>query len=150
MRHSTHRLFNENRALDWVLVAISVWFFISPWVLSFSSAPLHEDPAIVIATSRAAWNAWVIGAILFFVMLSAVGRLEASQEWIALILGAWTIAAPWALGFVLLRRASDDHWGVGIVVFLIAAWNLWRMRNVPPPANTVAPPTSRPPRQPLV
>jgi SPW repeat len=163
MRHSTHRLFNENRALDWVLVVLSVWLFISPWVLSFGGAvahngvvPPHEEAAIVTATSRAAWNAWVIGAILFFVMLSAVGRLEASQEWIALILGAWTIAAPWALGFVPLGRASGDHWVVGIIVFLIAAWNLWRMRNVPPPANTVAPPTSRtpptsrPPRQPLV
>jgi general stress protein CsbA len=57
-------------------------------------------------TSRAAWNAWVCGAILFFVMLSAVGRLEASQEWIALILGAWLIAAPWALGFTPLGGAS--------------------------------------------
>ena len=61
MRHSAHRLFNENRALDWVLVALSVWFFISPWVLSFGSAvahngvvPSHEEAAIVTATSRAA------------------------------------------------------------------------------------------------
>jgi cytochrome b561 len=101
-------------------------------------------------TIHAAWNGWVCGAILFFVMLSAVGRLEASQEWIALILGAWLIAAPWALGFTPLGGASADHWSVGIVVLLIAAWNLWRMRNVPPPANTMVPPTSRSPRQPLV
>ncbi|MBV8736377.1 MAG: SPW repeat protein [Alphaproteobacteria bacterium] len=157
MRNVT-RLARENRWLDWFLVALSVWFFISPWVISFGGGvvphntvvPPHEEAAILVMTSRAAWNAWVCGAILFFVMLSAVGRLEASQEWIALILGAWLIAAPWALGFTPLGGASADHWAVGIVVFLIAAWNLWRMRNVLPPANTVVPPTSRPPRQPLV
>jgi hypothetical protein len=155
---SAARIARENRWLDWFLVALSVWFFISPWVISFGGGavphntvvPPHEEAAILAMTSRAAWNAWVCGAILFFVMLSAVGRLEASQEWIALIIGAWLIAAPWALGFTPLGGASADHWSVGIIAFLIAAWNLWRMRNAPLPADTVAPPRSRPPRQPLV
>jgi SPW repeat len=98
MRQVPKRLFDENRALDWILVALAIWLFISPWVISFGGGAAGPR-----AASHAAWNAWVIGAILFFVMLSAVGRLEASQEWMALILGAWTFAAPWALGFVPLR-----------------------------------------------
>jgi SPW repeat len=150
MRHATKRLFDENRMLDWILVALGIWLFISPWVLSFAAEAAAHNAGGVHAASHAAWNAWVIGAILFFVMLSAVGRLEASQEWMALVLGAWTFAAPWALGFVPLARASWDHWGVGAVVFLIAAWNIWRLRRVPPgPASPVGSPrpTSR---QPLV
>ncbi|HUC10190.1 MAG TPA: SPW repeat protein [Stellaceae bacterium] len=137
MRHTTRRLLDENRALDWLLVALSIWFFISPWIIRFGGGAMG---------SHAAWDAWVIGGILFFVMLSAVGHLEASQEWMALVLGAWMFAAPWALGFTLLRGASWDHWVVGAVVFLIAAWNIWRLRHLPTAATTI----SRPPRQPLV
>lgn len=83
-------------------------------------------------------------------MLSAVGRLEASQEWMALILGAWTFCRTLALGFVPLREASWGHWIVGAVVFLIAAWNIWRLRRAPPgPASPVASRRSTP-REPLV
>jgi hypothetical protein len=112
--------------LDWILVGLAIWLFVSPWVISFgggaavhNAAGPHAENSVVMA-SHAAWNTWVIGAILFFVMLSAVGYLEASQEWMALILGAWTFAAPWALGFVPVRGANSDHWIVGAVVLLIA------------------------------
>jgi hypothetical protein len=100
------------------------------------------NPAFNVAAevSRAAWNAWVIGVILFLLMLSAVGQVAASQEWFALILGAWTFVAPWILGFVLLGRASWDHWIVGALVFLIAAWNIWSLRNVPYEDSVTAPP----------
>lgn len=157
MRQMSKRLFDENRLLDWILVALSIWLFISPWVISFgggaaasNAAGPHAEGSLVVMAHHAAWNAWVIGAILFFVMLSAVGRLEASQEWMALILGAWTFAAPWALGFIPLAGASWDHWIVGAAVFLIAAWNIWRLRSVPP-GPTVRVGSPRPTsREPLV
>ena len=137
----------SNRVQDWALVILAIWLFISPWVLQFGggvAAPAAggANPAfnVVAEVSRAAWNAWVIGVILFLLMLSAVGRVAASQEWFALILGAWTFVAPWILGFVLLGRASWDHWIVGALVFLIAAWNIWSLRNVPYEDSVTAPP----------
>jgi hypothetical protein len=137
----------SNRVQDWALVILAIWLFISPWVLQFGGGVVAPaaggaNPPFNVAAevSRAAWNAWVIGVILFLLMLSAVGQVAASQEWFALILGAWTFVAPWILGFVLLGRASWDHWIVGALVFLIAAWNIWSLRNVPYEDSVTAPP----------
>lgn len=84
---------------------------------------------------------------MFLVALSAIGSWEVWQEWWSLILGAWIFAAPWALGFVGLPRASWDHWLVGALIFLLALWGLSRLRNA---ATTVMPPAgNRPPGSPV-
>lgn len=86
----------------------------------------------------------MLGVIVFLVALSAIGSWEVWQEWWSLILGAWIFVAPWALGFVGLRRASWDHWLVGAVIFLLALWGVSRSRNAPvatvPPAADRQPP----------
>lgn len=63
-----------------------------------------------------------MGAIVFLVALSAIGRMELWQEWVNLVLGAWIFVAPWALGFTGLpfRTADWDHWIVGALIFLIS------------------------------
>ena len=115
-----------SRHQDWALLILAIWLFISPWVLSFG----HAAGGSSVAASRAAWNAWVLGVILFLVSLSAVGRMDARQEWIALILGIWIFIAPWVLGFVRLGSAAWDHWIVGVLVFLAALWNISAPRTV--------------------
>jgi membrane associated rhomboid family serine protease len=39
--------------LEFLLMALGLWVFISPWVLGFSDQP------------RAAWDAWLSGAVIF-------------------------------------------------------------------------------------
>jgi SPW repeat len=147
-----------NRWQDWANVVLAVWLFISPWVLRFgagtqvAAAGAVNGPSVEV--SHAAWNAWVIGVIVFLVALSAIGSWEIWQEWWCLVLGAWIFAAPWALGFVGLPRASWDHWLVGAAIFLLALWGLSRLRNSPgtmltdtvPPSTADRPP---PPRRPV-
>jgi SPW repeat len=146
-----------NRWQDWANVILAVWLFISPWVLQFGAgaqvAPAGAVNGPTVAVSHAAWNAWVLGVIVFLVALSAIGSWEVWQEWWNLVLGAWIFVAPWALGFVGLPRASWDHWIVGALVFLLALWELNRLRNTPrtvvtdtavPPAGTSPPPPRRP------
>lgn len=101
----------------------------------------------LVEVSRAAWDAWVLGVLVFLIALSAIGRMEAWQEWINLVLGAWIFVAPWALGFAAMARASWDHWIVGALIFLLALWSV-SMRGTPASIDT-APPVNPPPRAPL-
>jgi hypothetical protein len=127
-----------SRHQDWALLILSIWLFISPWVLSFGHAAGAANGSSVVA-SRAAWDAWILGVILFLVSLSAVGRMAARQEWLALVLGIWIFIAPWVLGFVGLGSAAWDHWIVGVLVFLTALW------NISAPRTDVAGSTTTPP-----
>lgn len=125
-----------NRSQDWANLILAIWLFISPWVLQFASGPANAPgggPAIPAA--NAAWNAWVLGVIVFIVSLSALGRMELWQEWINLLLGIWIFIAPWVLGFVHLTAASWDHWIVGALIFLISASNLSQLRRRPATAD---------------
>jgi SPW repeat-containing protein len=137
---------------DWATLILAVWLFISPWLLQFGAAvqvpPAGAAPGATVAVSHAAWNAWVLGVIVFLVALSAIGSIEVWQEYWNLVLGAWIFAAPWALGFVGLRRASWDHWIVCGLIFLLAVWGVSQARNVP---ATAAPRAldDRPPRRPV-
>jgi len=143
--------FRLNRWQDWANVVLAVWLFISPWVLQFGAGAQVSPVGVVngpgVAVSHAAWNAWVLGVIVFLVALSAIGSWEVWQEWWNLVLGAWIFAAPWALGFAFLPRASWDHWFVGALVFLLALWELYRLhdtRETTATGTTVPPVVDRP------
>jgi hypothetical protein len=146
----------RNRRPDWLVLILAIWLFISPWALRFgvglATAANGAVTGPAVETSRAAWDAWILGFILFLVGLSAVGRISVQQKWIVLILAAWVFVAPWALGFTSLRRASWDHWIVGALVFLVALWTLSGTRVTPvvaePPLDgrpPVGPPGNRVP-----
>ncbi len=135
----------SNRVQDWANLILAIWLFISPWVLRFGAAAANGPPPEI---SHAAWNAWVLGVIVFLVAVSAIGRMEAWQEYITMVLGAWIFVAPWALGFTPLGRASWDHWIVGALIFLISLWSLSTARTEPI-ATTTVPPVNRGPRDPL-
>jgi hypothetical protein len=135
---------NENRTIrpwqsshwqDWANIVLAVWLFISPWVINFGGnaaggAGATPGPANGVA-STAAWNAWVLGVIIFLVACSAIARPQAWQEWINLLLGIWLFVAPWTLGFTQLGGAAWDHWIVGALVFILAVWNLQTVRSGP-------------------
>ena len=128
----------RNRWQDWANVVLAIWLFISPWVLQFgqnvqTAAPSSGAPGGPIdLVSNAAWNAWVLGVIVFLFAISAIGKLALWQEWINLLLGAWIFASPWALGFLPAAPAADwDHWIVGFLIFALSVWSLLVMNSSP-------------------
>lgn len=146
-----------NRWQDWANLVLAIWLFISPWVLQFGSGVPVAQPGAsapggpIDAVSNAAWNAWVLGVIVFLVALSAVGRMEFWQEWINLLLGAWIFAAPWALGFAggNLTAAAWDHWVVGALIFILSVWNLSVARRTPTTTVDMAHAADKPPHNEL-
>ena len=111
-----------NRWQDWGNLVVAVWLFISPWVLKFANAAPPSGGAA--PDNNASWNAWILGVIIAAVAIAAIVRLAPWQEWVNLILGVWLFIAPWALGFVGRMNAAWDHWIVGVLVALLAIWNL--------------------------
>ena len=121
----------NNRWEDWTIFLVSDWFFFSPWILQFghnlNTAEIGAAGAPIQAVGRAAWNAWVLGAIVFLVSLSAISRMDFWQERANAVLGVWIFIAPWVLNFagVQMGAAAWDHWVTGAVIVFCAAYNLW-------------------------
>ncbi len=49
------------RWTEWINAVLAIWLFISPWVLGFAHVP------------RAAWDAWIVGIVVFVLALAAYG-----------------------------------------------------------------------------
>ena len=45
---------------DWATLILGIWLFIAPWILSFTGL------------ANAAWDHWIVGALVFLVSLSAL------------------------------------------------------------------------------
>ena len=104
---------------DWVNVLAGVWLFVSPWVLNFTGAAAGSPVGTQIAMT-AAWNAWVLGAVVFLLSLSATQRPQSRPEWVNMLLGVWIFISPWILGFSRLPPAVWDHWITGAVIVAVA------------------------------
>ncbi|HZT87232.1 MAG TPA: SPW repeat protein [Stellaceae bacterium] len=118
-----YNYYRRNRPYDFINLLLAIWLFISPWVLQFgSSAGGGTVPAAVI--SRASWNAWVMGVLVFLVALWAISRMDSWKEGLNELFGAWIFASPWALGYTHLSAAAWDQWITGALIFLIALWSL--------------------------
>ena len=118
---------------DWLNVVAGIWLFVSPWVLNFTGAAARYPVTTAIAMT-AAWNAWVLGAVVFLLSLVATHRPQSRPEWINMLLGVWIFISPWILGFARLSPALWDHWITGAVIVIVAfvgiAW-AWPDRDEP-------------------
>lgn len=102
---------------DWVNLVLSVWLFLSPWVLGFS---LEQTPA---------WNAWVVAVIAAIAAVVSLGRHNPQSQWVMIVVGAWLIVSPWVLQAAAL--APGIYWNlviVGIAFIVFAAWNIMGQR----------------------
>jgi len=125
-----HAYDRTTRWPDGANLILAAWLFISPWVLQFAYTGASGG-------SVAAWDAWVLGVVVFVVALSAMGqRFAKGQEWLNLALGVWIFIAPWVLAFAGGNSpAAWDHWIVGVLVFLVSAGAISNTRSVPAPVE---------------
>lgn len=110
------RIDRGTRWQDPANLVLAVWMFISPWVLQFAYTGGNGAGTVM------AWDAWVLGVVVFLVSVSAMGqRFVRGQEWLNAVLGVWLFIAPWVLNFA--SGGSDaawDHWIVGALIFLVS------------------------------
>lgn len=104
---------------DWANLLLAACLFISPWALAYS------------ADRTPTWNAWACAVIIALLALSALNFLKEWEEWLNLIVGAWVVIAPWALGFTMNFNAFWAHTVLGLLIAASAAWSIWEIRHLP-------------------
>lgn len=107
----------DETALDIANIVIGVCLALTPWVLGYA------------AETAAAWNAWVIGVVIALIAIGALVAFAEWEEWVNLVLGVWTVIAPWALGFAAVTAAVWAHVIAGVLVAVLAALELWFART---------------------
>ena len=97
---------------DPVSALIGVWLVISPWVLDING-------------NLAAVGCFVlIGTLIVVVAVGAVFVLQAWEEWVEIILGAWLIGSPWVLEYTNIPNAMRNAMVCGAAVIVLALWEL--------------------------
>ncbi len=109
----------KETAIDLVNVVLGLCLVFAPWALGFTSE---------MAATR---NAWIVGAAIALIALGALFAFREWEEWVNLALGVWAILAPWLLGFATVAAALYAHIIIGLIVGVLAALDLWMIRNRP-------------------
>src|SRR5262249_20672215 len=96
--------------LDLYKLVLGGFMVLSPWLFAFVYSPARLD-------------AWASGLVLVAVSTVAAIALSDWEEWLALAIGLWLIAAPWILG--LPHLATKIHVGAGLVCVYLSGLELW-------------------------
>jgi len=97
-------------ALDGYKLALGGFVFLSPWLFAFTYSPARLD-------------AWASGILLMALSGAAMIAFVDWQEWLALALGLWMLAAPWIFG--LPHAATKIHVAAGLICTYLAGLQLW-------------------------
>ena len=126
-------------AIDLVNAVLGVCLALAPWALGFTGE--------VAAT----WNALIVGAAIALVALGALFAFREWEEWVNLALGVWAILAPWFFGFTTVAGATYAHVIIGLIVGVLAAFDLWIIHSAevsPKPASAATQQGASPPANP--
>jgi len=96
--------------LDIYNLLLGLFLFATPWLFAYRSGDVRID-------------VWVSGAAVAVVSIAALIAFSAWKEWLNLLLGAWLIVSPWAIGFTH-TRAMHYSVGVGTAIAFFAAIEL--------------------------
>src|ERR1700722_13646715 len=107
----------EKNVQDWINLICGALLFVSPWALRFSGDPM------------AARTAWIGGVIIFLMGLIALMQFAEWEEWVALIIGALVIIAPWAFGFAATQAAMWSCVVLGVIVVLSSISEIWAVHH---------------------
>lgn len=104
---------DHRTAFDIINIVAGLGLLLSPWYLGYA------------AETYAVWNAWIVGAAVTLIAVSALYAFHQVEEWANLVLGLWAVVAPWALGFSAVASAMWAHVIAGLVVAILAGVSLW-------------------------
>ena len=112
-------VFDSKHWQDYANMVLAIILFVTPWVLGYADQP---SPA---------WNTWVSAVVIAGLAIAAVMAFAEWEEWLELVLGLWVAVSPWILGFAGNVTATWAHVAIGILVAVIAAWELYQVRQQP-------------------
>ena len=122
---SDFRFFKTHRTWeDWLGMLLGVLIVLSPWFPTQAGQEIAADRSYVIL------NTFAVGVIIL-----CLGQLEyvALQRWeevAEIVLGLWLIASPYMFGYSGDGVLVFWHSGLGGLVVLLAALQLWQDRDL--------------------
>jgi hypothetical protein len=96
------------RLCDVANLILGAILFFSPWMFGFGG-------------TRAAENANIAGIVIAVLAIAALAAFAVWEEWLNLIVGLWTLASPWVLGFEGTTKAMTVSVIVRVLVAVLAA-----------------------------
>jgi hypothetical protein len=96
---------------DWVTLVLGAWLFFAPfWMAAYAST-----------ANLAAWNSYIMGALVFAFSWGALANRKIWEEWVNLAIGVWVLIAPFVLAFSGTQPgAMWNHVVIGVLVALDA------------------------------
>ena len=107
-----------NKWQDGISLFLAVWLYLSPFGLAFVPG------ALTTGMPAAAWNAWIVSVVIGVFSAAALYRAWPIEEWIKLLLGAWLVISPWAVGYVSDKVMTWNALTVGALTLVLAIWEL--------------------------
>jgi hypothetical protein len=101
---------------DWCDWALGIWLLLSPWILLF-----ERD-------SIAMRNAVIVGGLVILTEAVTLSVFRVWEEWINVVLAAWLVVSPWALG-VTSPAAKADFVVVGLLIASLALYQVATARR---------------------
>jgi hypothetical protein len=98
---------------DWADLLLGLAVLASPWLLGFAEVPAPM------------WNAVIVGVAIVLLSAFAIAHLEPWEEWLNIALGLWLIVSSWVLDYGAAHKALACHVGLGLLITLLAASELW-------------------------
>lgn len=95
---------------DWANLILGAWLIIAPFTGLGGTSDI------------AAWNSYVAGTAVAIFALAALVRPQLWEEWLNLVVGAWLVIAPFALGFTDQYGVMWNQIVVGLAIAGVALW----------------------------
>ena len=99
---------------DWANMVLGLVLVASPWLLQFTGL------------EAATLNAVIIGFLIFALSALALTLLDRWEAYISGLLGLWAALSPWLIGFTAYDMAMIAHVGLGALVVVTAAIEIWQ------------------------
>ena len=120
MAHSatltTHRRHQQIRWVSGLDVLAGVWLLCSAFFIPPGGGP--EAGGVF-------WNFLIVGALVSLMALVRAGGAyrQAWLSWGNLLLGAWVVISPWALGYAMHEASVWNAILTGGVIVVLAGWS---------------------------
>ena len=105
---------------DGLNLILGLWLLVAPFFGLGNAVP------------EAAWNSWIIGAIVAAVAAIGLSQPRAWGEWVNLVAGVWLFFAPFMFGYSIYAEAAWNQILVGGAIATIAIIGLARQRQQTP------------------
>ncbi len=111
---ATARSWEMRRWQDWSNMLFGLLLAVSPWLLGFTGL------------EGATLNAVIIGGLICALSALALTLLDRWEAYISGLLGLWAMLSPWLIGFTAYDTAMLAHVGLGALVIVVAAHDVWQ------------------------